>query len=99
MAQVFRINFRYRQTVPAKMPGKLEEGNVFFAHAIQNPNRAEFFAGKPDDLTSRSAEFALQGLRPLDRRVEMVLKELFENVHEKDSRRFRFDKSPKPTLF
>src|SRR5712692_7223576 len=50
VAQIFRINFRHRQTVPAKMPGELEERDVLFAHVIQNPNRADFFAGKPDDL-------------------------------------------------
>ena len=64
------------------MPGKFEESNILFADVIQNADRAELFAGKPDDLAPRAAELALQRLHPLDRRVEMLLKELFENVHE-----------------
>ena len=43
MIQVFAINFRNRQTVPAKMPGKLQKRNVFFAHVIQNSNRGDAF--------------------------------------------------------
>ena len=81
------------------MPGKFEESDVLFAHVIQNANRAEFFAGKPDDLAPRTAELALQRLHPLDRRVEMLLKKLLENVHEYDFQRFSFDESAKLTLF
>ena len=77
VAQIFRINFRHRQTVPAKMPGEFEESNVLFAYVIQNANRAEFFAGQPDDIASRPAELALQRLHPSDGRVEMLLKEFF----------------------
>ena len=39
-------------------------------------------AGQPDDLASRAAEFSLQRLHLLGRRVEMLLEKLFENVHE-----------------
>ena len=42
LAQILRINFRHRQTVPAKMAGKFEESDVFFAHVVQNANRAVF---------------------------------------------------------
>ena len=66
VAQIFRINFRHRQTVPAKMPGKFEESDVLFAHVIQNANGAELFAGKPDDFAPRTAELALQRLHPPD---------------------------------
>ena len=64
------------------MPGEFEEGDILFAHAVQNANRAEFFAGEPDDLASRTAELTLQRLHPLDRCVEMPLKKSFENFHE-----------------
>ena len=37
-----RINFRHGQAVAAKVPGKFEEGDILFAHVIQNANRAEF---------------------------------------------------------
>ena len=59
VTQIFAINFRHRQPVPAKMPGEFEEGDVLFAHVIEHANRAAFFTGKPDDLASRSAELAL----------------------------------------
>ena len=67
VAQIFGINFRHRQTVPAKVPGKFEEGDILFAHVIENANRAEFAGGKPDDLAARTAELALQRLHSLDR--------------------------------
>src|SRR5208282_5815590 len=81
LAQIFSINFRHRQTVPAKMPGKFEEGDIFFAHAIQNANRADLFAEKPDDLAPRASKLALERLHSLDRRMEMLFKKLLENVH------------------
>ena len=40
LVQIFRVDFRHGQTVLAKMPGELQEGDVFFAHVIQNANRA-----------------------------------------------------------
>ena len=43
LAQILSINFRHRQPVPAKMPGKFEEGDIFFPHIIQNADRTEFF--------------------------------------------------------
>ena len=64
------------------MPGKFKESDVLFAHVIQNADRAEFFAGKPDDLAPRTAELALERLHPPDRRVEMLLEKFFENVHQ-----------------
>ena len=39
-------------------------------------------ADQPDDLSSRAAEFSLQRLHLLSRRVEMLLEKLLENVHE-----------------
>ncbi len=62
--QIFPINLRHRQTVPAKMPGKLEESGVLFAHVMQNPDGAECCAGQPDNGAPRTTEFALQRLHP-----------------------------------
>ena len=59
------------------MPGKFEKSDILFAYVIQNADRSELSAGKPDDLAPRAAEFAPQRLHPLDRRVEMLLKKLF----------------------
>ena len=38
--------------MPAKMAGKFQEGDILFAHVIENANRSGFFAGKPDDLAA-----------------------------------------------
>ena len=40
------------------------------------------FARQPDDTASRTAELALQRLHLHDRGVEVLLKKIFENVHE-----------------
>ena len=53
--------------MPAKVTGKFEEGDILFAHVIENANRADSFTGKPDDLAARTAELALQRLHPLHR--------------------------------
>ncbi len=74
MGQVFGKNLRYRQTVPAKMPGEFEESDILFAPSIENANCRKRSAGKTDDLAARSAELATQRLYPLDQRVEMSLK-------------------------
>ena len=41
VAQIFGINFRHRQTVPAKVPGKFEESDILFAYVVENADRAE----------------------------------------------------------
>jgi hypothetical protein len=69
----------------AKVTRKFQEGDVFFAHIVENTDRADFLAGKPDDLAARTAELTLQRLRALNRRVEMLLKKSIENFHERDS--------------
>ena len=83
LVQILRINFRHRQTVPAKMPRKLEERDVLFAYVIQNANRAAFLVGKPDDVPSRAAQLALQRLDSPSRNAEMLLKKLLENFHKR----------------
>ena len=87
VAQIFRVNIRHRQSVPAKMPGKLKERDVLFAYVVQNSNGAELLTGQPDDFTPRTAELALKWLHPSDRRVEMLLEEFLENVHDYDFQR------------
>src|ERR1019366_4009941 len=88
VTQIFGIDFRHRQSVAAKMPGKFQESNVLFAHLVANSNRAEFFADQPDDITPRAAEMAGQRLRLIYRRAEVLLKKFSENVHEYDFQRF-----------
>ena len=82
LVQIFRINFRYGQAVTAKMPREFEECGVLFPNVVQDSNRTEFVVGEPDDIATGAAELALQRLHALGRRVEMLLKEFLENVHE-----------------
>ena len=64
------------------MPGEFQESDVLFAHLVAHANGAEFFAGQPDHAAPRAAEMAVQRLRLFHRCMEMLLKKLFENVHE-----------------
>ena len=63
-----------------KVFGECEEGFVFFAYAIEDADGAVFFVGEPDDFAAGAAEFALQRLDVLWRRVEILLEKLIENV-------------------
>ena len=65
-----------------KMPGKFEERDILFAHVIENANRSNAFVRKPDDLSPRSAELALQGLHQFGRGVKMPLKKSLQDFHE-----------------
>jgi hypothetical protein len=82
VAQIFGVNFRHRQAMAAKVFGKFEKGDVFFADAVQDADGADFFVGEADDLAAGTAELALERLDALGRCVKMLLKKLFENVHE-----------------
>ena len=65
LAQILRINLRNRQSVAAKMPGKLQERDVLLAHGIENADGARSPAGEPDDGAPRAAELALKRLHML----------------------------------
>ena len=99
LAEVFGVNFRNGKAVAAKMFGKLEKGDVFFANTVENANGTEFFPGKPDDLATGTAKLTLQRLDALGRCVEMFFKKLFENVHECDFQPFCFGESAKLSPF
>src|SRR6266404_4999331 len=45
LVQSFGVNFRNGKAVAAKMSGKLEEGSVFFAHAVEDADGTGFFVG------------------------------------------------------
>src|ERR1700722_16713771 len=76
--------------MPAKMPGKFDEGDVLFANVIQNTNRFVLFAGQPDDIAPRPTKLALKGLHLLHTGVEVLLEKLFEDVHEYGFQRSSF---------
>ena len=100
VAQIFGVNLRHRQTVPAKMPGKFEEGDVLFAHVIQNANRAELLSlASRMILRPEPPSWPCSGCSPLDRRVEMLLEKLFENVHNHAFARFDLQQSPHCPIF
>jgi hypothetical protein len=61
----------------AKVLGEFQEGRVFPAHVVKNPDCADFPRTQPDDLSPRAAELSLQGLHLLDGRVEMLLEKVF----------------------
>src|SRR5215469_1169539 len=65
----------------AEVAGKLEECDVFFPNTIKNPDGADPFRGKPDDPTSRSAEFALDRLHCFDRNLKVLFEQMFQNIH------------------
>src|ERR1700751_212629 len=65
-----------------KVPREFEEGDIFLAHAVENPNRADSLASQANDLAPGTAEFSLHGLHLLDRHMKMLLEELFEDVHD-----------------
>ena len=60
LAQIFAINFRHRQSMPAKMPRKFQESHVLFTHVVQDADGARLAGGQPDDLSSRTAQLSLE---------------------------------------
>src|SRR6267378_2171353 len=80
VGEIFGIDFRNGKPMTAKVFGECEEGGVFFAYTIEDADGAVFFVGEPDDFAAGAAEFDLQRLDMLWRRLEMLLEELFENV-------------------
>jgi len=64
------------------MPRKFEKSDIFFTNVIENPDGTRPRAREPDDLPSGAAEFSLQRLHLLSRRVKTSLEKLLENVHE-----------------
>ena len=80
--EILVVDFRHRKAMPAEVAGKLQEGNVFGAHAVHHADGAAAFVGETDDGASRAAKPALQRLHPRRRRAEMLLKQPLKNVHK-----------------
>ena len=64
------------------MPREFQESDILFAHVIQNADCTGFSAGQPDNFSPGTAQLPLQRLHVLYRLVEVLLKEIFENVHD-----------------
>jgi hypothetical protein len=60
LTYIFRINLRDRQTVSPKVPGKLKERDVLFAHMIQNADGTKSPAGQSHNGTPRAAQLTLK---------------------------------------
>src|SRR6266705_2284579 len=84
VAEVFGVNFRNGKAVAEEMFGEFEKSGVLFADAVENAYGAVLLIGEPDDFAPRTAEFALQRLDTVGRGVEILLEEIFENVHSID---------------
>ena len=88
--EVFRIDLRHRQAMPAKVAGKFKKRGVLFANVIQNSDRADrlrlvpasVLAGQANDFSPRTSQLSLQSLNPRDRRMEVLLEKMLEKVHE-----------------
>src|ERR1035438_3405260 len=83
LAQILRVDFRHRKSVPSKTTRELDKRDIFFAHAIQNPDRRVVIVGEPNDPSPRAAEITLQRLHPRGRSAEVLLEELLENVRQR----------------
>jgi hypothetical protein len=80
LAEIFGVDFRDGEAVAAKMFGKGEEGGVFFADVVENADGGAEAGGEADNFAAGASEFTLKRLDVLDRRVKMLLEEIFENV-------------------
>jgi hypothetical protein len=99
LAEILGIDLRDGETVPVKMFGEFEEGDVFFADAVEYADGAVRAGGKADDFAAGAAEFALERLDALDRQVKMLLEQRFENVYGHSFQPNRFDESMEQTIF
>ena len=75
------VEYRYGQTVAAEVARKFEERRVFFAHIIQNSDRASPGAAQANNLAPRPAKLTLQGQGLLWWLVKILLKESFQYIH------------------
>ena len=75
--------------MPSKVSRKFEDRRVLLADTIQNANCANPSARQPDNLPPRTAQLPLQRLHSLDRRMEVLLEELFENIHGSENAAIR----------
>jgi len=68
------------------MFGEGEEGGVFFTHVVENADGGGSVVREANDFAARASEFALKRQDARGGRVEMLLEEVFENVHENEFR-------------
>jgi hypothetical protein len=81
------------------MFGEGEEGSVFFADVVEDPDGASRACAQANDFTPGAAEFALERLDALNGHVKMLFEESFENVYRHGLPPSRLDKSMKQIVF
>jgi hypothetical protein len=77
LVERFAINFRDGKTVAAEVAGKFEEGEIFFADAVEDADGMRVGAGEADDLAAGAAECALQRNDTLGGFVEVRFEKAF----------------------
>src|ERR1039458_1813684 len=66
-----------------KMTREFEKSDIFFAHGIENADGGVPRALEADNDAPRATELALKRQHTLWRRLEVLLEEAFENIHER----------------
>src|SRR5208283_288580 len=66
----------------AKVAGEFQERDVLFAHIVKDADGGDFLRSQSDYLPPGAAQLSLQRLRLNDRRVEMLLEQVCQNIHE-----------------
>ena len=66
------------------MSREFQKCHVLFAYSVQDPDGADLLRPQADDAAARSAQLALKSLNLSHRRLEMLLEEFFQNIHERE---------------
>ena len=82
MVQVFGVDLGNRQTVAAEVAGELEEGDVLFAHWIENADGAAAGAASRTMARPEPPSWPWSGVTSLGGDMEVLLEEALKNVHE-----------------
>ena len=81
MVEVLGVDFRHGQAMTVKMFGKFEEGDIFFATAVENADGAGGIVRETDDFAAGTSQVTLKRLYAGGSRVKMPFEKPFKNVH------------------
>ena len=70
---------------------KLEKRSIFFADPVEHADGAGFPGRQPNNVASGPAKLPLKRLHLYRWKVEMLFKQLFENLHEFAFSHFQFE--------
>jgi hypothetical protein len=63
------------------MTGEFQEGDILLTNPVKDSDSAGFCSGDPNDVPAGPAKIALQWLNALNRRPEVLFKELPQDIH------------------